>query len=92
MPLFRGTDLNPVPPMHEVRISTFNQLYTPHSLSSPGSAPTTRHCFPIYSQHGNSIGLTVPGLTPTEPIQRSDSYITTTELHDGQHALLVDPG
>ena len=95
IPLFRGTDYNkvpPIPPIHEVRISTFNQLYKPQTFSRPGSAPTTRQCFPISSQPDSSIGLSVSGITPAEPIHRSDSYITTTELHDGQHALLVDPG
>ena len=92
VPLFRGTDYQQIPPIHEVRINTFNQLHKPQTLSRPGSAPAIRHCFPIYSQHDTSIGLSVSGITPTEPIHRSDSYITTTELHDGQHALLVDPG
>ena len=95
VPLFRGTDYNrvpPIPPIRELRISTFNELYKPQTFSRPGSAPTTRQCFPIYSQPESGIGLSVSGITPAEPIHRSDSYITTTELHDGQHALLVDPG
>ena len=87
VPLSRGTDYNrvpPIPPIREVRISTFNELYKPQTFSRPGSAPTTRQCFPIYSQPESGIGLSVSGIKPAEPIHRSDSYITTTELHDGQ--------
>ena len=92
--MFSGTDAyNAIPRFNEVRVrTTFDQLFKPQTLSRPGSAPTTKHCYPIYAPHDTSIGLSIAGTTATEPPVRSDSYITTTELHDGQHALLVDPG
>lgn len=65
---------------------------TTNTISRPGTAPLPKQCYPIYAPQQTGIGLSVPGIEGTEPAIRSDAYISNTELHDGQHALLVDPG
>ena len=79
LPQSRGKE--PIPPFP-----------TTTTISRPGSTSPTKQCYPIYAPQESGIGLSVPGIVGTTPEIRSDAYISNTELHDGQHALLVDPG